>query len=41
MKIFVDADVCPVVRIVEKIAEKYEVLVTLLRRREGLAQRII
>ena len=30
MKIFVDADACPVVRIVEKIAEKYEVQVTLL-----------
>ena len=30
MKIFVDADACPVVRIVEKIAEKYEVPVTLL-----------
>ena len=30
MKIFVDADACPVVRIVEKNAEKYEVPVTLL-----------
>lgn len=30
MKIFVDADACPVVGIVEKIAEKYEVPVTLL-----------
>lgn len=30
MKVFVDADACPVVRIVEKIAEKYEVPVTLL-----------
>ena len=30
MKIFVDADACPVVRIVEKIAEKYKVPVTLL-----------
>ena len=30
MKIFVDADACPVVRIVEKVAEKYEVSVTLL-----------
>lgn len=30
MKIFVDADACPVVRIVEKIAEKYQVPVTLL-----------
>ena len=30
MKIFVDADACPVVRIVEKIAEKYDILVTLL-----------
>ena len=30
MKIFVDADACPVVRIVEKIAEKYEVPVILL-----------
>ena len=30
MKIFVDADACPVVRIVEKIAEKYEVSVALL-----------
>ena len=30
MKIFVDADACPVVRIVEKIAEKYEVPITLL-----------
>ncbi len=30
MKIFVDADACPVVRIVEKIAEKYEISVTLL-----------
>ena len=30
MKIFVDADACPVVHIVEKIAEKYEVQVILL-----------
>lgn len=30
MQIFVDADACPVVRIVEKIAEKYKVPVTLL-----------
>ena len=30
MKIFVDADACPVVRIVEKIARKYEAPVTLL-----------
>lgn len=30
MKIFVDADACPVVRIVEKIAKKYQVPVTLL-----------
>lgn len=30
MKIFVDADACPVVRIVEKIAEKYQVPVALL-----------
>lgn len=30
MKIFVDADACPVVRIVEKIAEKYQVPVILL-----------
>ena len=30
MKIFVDADACPVVRIVEKIAKKYELPVTLL-----------
>ena len=30
MKIFVDADACPVVSIVEKIAEKYMVSVTLL-----------
>ena len=30
MKIFVDADACPVVRIVEKIAEKHDVPVTLL-----------
>lgn len=30
MKIFVDADACPVVCIVEKIAEKYDVPVTLL-----------
>ena len=30
MKIFVDADACPVVRIVEDIAKKYQVLVTLL-----------
>lgn len=30
MKIFVDADACPVVRIVEKIAEKYQVSVALL-----------
>ena len=30
MKIFVDADACPVVRIVENIAEKYKVPVTLL-----------
>lgn len=29
MQIFVDADACPVVRIVEKIAEKYKVSVTL------------
>ena len=30
MKIFVDADACPVVRIVESIAKKYTVPVTLL-----------
>ena len=30
MKIFVDADACPVVRIVEKIAKKHQVPVTLL-----------
>ena len=30
MKIFVDADACSVVRIVEKIAKKYELPVTLL-----------
>ena len=30
MKIFVDADACPVVRIVEKIAKKYLVPITLL-----------
>ncbi len=30
MKIFVDADACPVIYIVEKIAEKYKVPVTLL-----------
>lgn len=30
MKIFVDADACPVVRIVERIAEKHSVAVTLL-----------
>ena len=30
MRIFVDADACPVVRIVEKIAEKYKVPVILL-----------
>ena len=30
MKIFVDADACPVVRIVESIAKKYKVPVTLL-----------
>ena len=30
MKIFVDADACPVVRIVERIAKKYQVPVTLL-----------
>ena len=30
MKIFVDADACPVVRIVEKIAKKYQVPVALL-----------
>lgn len=30
MKIFVDADACPVVRIVENIAKKYQVPVTLL-----------
>ena len=30
MKIFVDADACPVVRIVEEVAEKYRVDVTLL-----------
>ena len=30
MKIFVDADACPVVGIVEKIAEKYKIPVTLL-----------
>lgn len=30
MKIFVDADACPVVRIVEKIAEKYQMPVALL-----------
>ena len=30
MKIFVDADACPVVRIVERVAKKYQVSVTLL-----------
>ena len=30
MKIFVDADACPVVRIVEEVAEKYRLNVTLL-----------
>jgi len=30
MKIFVDADACPVVKIVERIAKKYSVAVTLL-----------
>lgn len=30
MKIFVDADACPVVRIVEEVAEKYRINVTLL-----------
>ena len=30
MKIFVDADACPVVRIVENIAKKYQLPVTLL-----------
>lgn len=30
MRIYVDADACPVVRIVEKIAQKYEIPVTLL-----------
>lgn len=30
MKIFVDADACPVVQIVERMAKKYEVPVTLL-----------
>ena len=30
MKIYVDADACPVVSIVEKIAEKYMICVTLL-----------
>jgi len=30
MEIFVDADACPVVRIVDSIAKKYQVLVTLL-----------
>ena len=30
MDIFVDADACPVVRIVERIAKKYNIAVTLL-----------
>lgn len=30
MQIFVDADACPVVNIVERIAEKYKIAVTLL-----------
>lgn len=30
MQIFVDADACPVVRIVEEIAEKYQIRTTLL-----------
>lgn len=30
MKIYVDADACPVVRIVERIANKYQIPVTLL-----------
>ncbi len=30
MQIFVDADACPVVRIVEKVAQKYRIAVTLL-----------
>ena len=30
MQIYEDADACPVVRIVEKVAEKYGIAVTLL-----------
>ena len=30
MQIYIDADACPVVGIVEKIAEKYKIPVTLL-----------
>lgn len=30
MQIFVDADACPVVRIVEEVAKKYRIAVTLL-----------
>ena len=30
MQIFVDADACPVVDIIEKIAEKYNIKTTLL-----------
>ena len=30
MKIYVDADACPVVRIIEKLAKKYEILCVLL-----------
>lgn len=30
MQIFVDADACPVVKIIEKLAKKYEVPCTLL-----------
>ena len=31
MQIFIDADACPVVGIVEKIAEKYNIKTTYLR----------
>lgn len=35
MKIYVDADACPVVAIVEQIAKEYEIPVTLLWKRKS------
>ena len=36
MKIFVDADACPVISIIEKVAEEYEIDVIFCERKEWI-----